>query len=652
MCGICGIVETRRQQSIEGLAITLAHRGPDDSGVYYLPAQTTNAGVSLGHRRLSIIDLSSQGRQPMANEDQTIWITFNGEIYNYRELKKSLDSSRHQFASETDTEVILHLYEERGTEAFKFLNGMFAFALYDAKRERLFLVRDHLGIKPLYYTEVGDKLIFGSEIKAILASGAYTPEINWQSAHDFFTYLYIPAPNTMFRGIYQLPPAHWLEYDLRVRQIVAINQFWNVSEWGQKSSIGKADEQKLQTELRSLMGSAVKQQMVSDVPLGAFLSGGIDSNVIVGLMAENSARPVKTFTVLFDGAEMDYYDERVEARRVADKFGTEHYELAVDLSQPEEMLDLVEYFDQPFGNTTFYITHLLSKLTRQFVTVALSGAGGDELFGGYPRYKAVQAARYLRYVPKFAARAGYAAVSRLNDSYADRRLHRIRALLDGLDSDPAQQYMKWVYFLNEERKEKLLVRRNGKLFPSHRILQEHLNQIPASWDAGNRFSYLDVETFLADNLLEYSDKMSMASSLELRVPYLDPRLVEMAFRIPFAMKLRNGESKSIMRQAFADLIPEENKRVPKKGFNVPLGMWMRTRLDKFFDERLPREYVQREGIFNHDYITFLRAEHQDGRRDNSYELFAILLFDTWYRKYITKSLPMVHCGIGEATSVI
>jgi asparagine synthase (glutamine-hydrolysing) len=637
MCGITGIAGVNESHLAQAACHALMHRGPDDGDVRFF----SEASLALGHRRLSIIDLSPLGRQPMANEEQTVWISFNGEIYNFAELKRQLDSSRHTFASETDTEVILHLYEERGTEAFRLLNGMFAIALYDARIARLFLVRDHAGIKPLYYAQTGDKLVFGSEIKSILASGLYTPEINWQSVHDFFTYLYIPSPGTMFRGIWQLPPAHWMEYDLKARRIASINSYWNVAAWGTEKPT-ETDEPQLQAKLRARMSETIRQQMVSDVPLGAFLSGGVDSNVIVGLMAEHSPRPVKTFTVLFEGPEMDYYDERTDARRIARKFGTEHYELPIDLSQPEEMLELVEYFDQPFGNTTFYITQLLSKLTRQHVTVALSGAGGDELFGGYPRYQAVQAARYLRYVPRLAARAAYGAISQLSDSYADRRLHRVRALLDGLDSDPAQQYMKWVYFLNEERKAQLLVQRNEGLLSSHRILQEHLNEIPESWDQGNQFSYLDVRTFLADNLLEYSDKMSMAESLELRVPYLDPRLIELAFRIPFSMKLRRGESKSILRRTFADLIPEENRRMPKKGFNVPLGMWMRSRLDRFFDERLPRAYVEREGIFNQDYICQLREEHRQGKRDNSYELFAILIFDTWYRKYITQTLPMVH----------
>ncbi len=638
MCGIAGIVASHYPLPIERMTSRLHHRGPDDGGVRHFP----EASLALGHRRLSIIDLSPRGRQPMSNEDGNVWISFNGEIFNYLELKKNLDAAAHRFASESDTEVILHLYEERGTAAFRELNGMFAFALYDARCQRLFLVRDHLGIKPLYYTEAAGGLAFGSEIKAILASGVYSPEVNWQGAYDFFTYLYVPAPQTMFRGIFQLPPAHYLEYDLRERRIIGITPFWQVSQWGAESSGQAVDQRELQKELRTLMADAVEKQMISDVPLGAFLSGGIDSNVIVGLMAERAARPVKTFTVLFEGAEMSYYDERVEARRIADRFGTEHHEIPVDLSHPEEMLDLVEYFDQPFGNATLYITQLLSKYTRESVTVALSGAGGDELFGGYPRYKAVLAAKYLRYVPRFAARTAYAALSQIEDSYADRKWHRIRALLDGLDSDPARQYMKWVYYLDEDRKAKLLRQRNGGLLQSHRVLQSHLDQIPQSWDDGNRFSYLDVETFLADNLLEYSDKMSMACALELRVPYLDPRVVELAFRIPFSLKMRGGESKAIMRAAFADLIPEANKNVPKKGFNVPLGNWMRTKLDKFFDERMPRDYVEREGIFNHDYLTHLRDEHRRGQRDNAYELFAVLMFDTWYRKYMTKTLPLVH----------
>ncbi len=631
MCGICGVVGISERAVVERMARTLAHRGPDAEGVEML----TRHELGLGHRRLSIIDLSSLGRQPMANEDESVWITFNGEIYNYLELKKQLDLPRHQIRSGSDTEIILHLYEERGVAAFGMLNGMFAFALYDVKKARLFLVRDHLGVKPLYYTQSGGKFIFGSEIKAILASGYYSPVIDEQSVSDFFSFLYVPSPQTIYQGIFQLPPAHWLEFDLEAKRIVKIQSYWRVMEVKQVEKTG--DSRQLEKEVRDLFTDAVHKQMVSDVPLGAFLSGGVDSNLIVGLMAQASRKPVKTFTVLFEGAGLDYYDERVEARRVAERFGTEHYELPIDLSHPEKMLDMVQHFDQPFGNTTFFLTYLLSQYTREHVTVALSGAGGDELFGGYPRYRAVQAARWLKFIPSPIAKAGLKLLSVASDSFADRRLHRWRALLDGLDKDEARQYLQWVYYLNEERKGQLLQPRAKAVLPSHRVLRRHLDDYPKNLEDGNRFSLLDVETFLPDNLLEYSDKMSMAWGLELRVPYLDYRLVELAFRIPFSLKLNAQGSKQILRRAFADLIPSENQKIPKKGFNVPLGNWMRTKLDSYFDELLPRDYVEREGIFYYDAITKMREEHRRGKRDNSYELFSILIFDAWYRKYITNN---------------
>lgn len=632
MCGICGLAgfAGKDRAAIGRMMETLTHRGPDDAGQYDLP----ELELSLGHRRLSIIDLSARGRQPMANEDGTVIISFNGEIYNHPELKVRLDPDRHQFRSGTDTETILHLYEERGAAAFAELNGMFALALLDRRQEKLFLVRDQFGIKPLYYLAEQGRLIFGSEIKCLLAAGQYTPEIDWQAAHDFFSFLYVPAPRTIFRGIMQLPAAHLLEYDLRKRQIVSLRRYWSVTD--EEAGEGEVTP----AAIRASMQAAVRRQMISDVPLGAFLSGGVDSNIIVGLMAAESARPVQTFTVRFDGPGLEYYDERVEAQRIASRFGTEHHELPIDLSHPEEMLDLIEYFDQPFGNTTYYLTWLLSRYTREHVTVALSGAGGDELFGGYPRYRAVQAMRWLRLIPPAVGRGAVALLRPWRDHFGDRRLHRLRALLGGLDRCPATQYLKWVYYLDEERKAQLLRPRAGRPADSARILAAHLQSIPASFDDGNRYSYLDVETFLPDNLLEYSDRMSMAWSLELRVPFLDPELVRLAFRIPFRQKLNRHGTKQILRHAFADLIPEENRLIPKKGFNLPLGAWMRTRFDRYFDELLPRDYVEREGIFNHAAIARLREEHRRGERDNGYELFAILIFDTWYRKYITRTLPL------------
>lgn len=632
MCGICGLagLGINGQGSIGRMMDLLVHRGPDDSGW----VEDAARGLTLGHRRLSILDLSERGRQPMANEDGSIVICFNGEIYNHAELRSGLSPERHRFRSESDTEVIVHLYEELGCEAFSRLNGMFALALYDAKLGRLYLVRDHFGIKPLYYSTQGGRLIFGSEIKCILASGHYQAEINWQAVHDFFSFLYIPSPGTIFRDIEQVPPAQLLEYDLRERRVVTLRPYWTSAR-----EVGQAEGSTAQA-IRQTLTDSVRRQMISDVPLGAFLSGGLDSNIVVGLMAAQSTHSVKTFTVRFDEPGLDYYDERAEARRIADRFGTEHHELSIDLSHPEEMLDLVEYFDQPFGNTTFYLTWLLSRCTREHVTVALSGVGGDELFGGYPRYRAVQAMRWLRWLPPILCRAGLALLRPLRDRYNDRRLHRIRALLAGVDRDPARQYLKWVYYLDEERKALLLRPGVRGTLDSSRILAERLRLYPESWEDGNRFSYLDVETFLPDNLLAYSDRMSMACSLELRVPFLDPRLAELAFRVGFSQKMSRHGGKLLLRQAFADLIPPANRQLPKKGFNLPLGAWMRNRFDRYFDEMLPRDYVEREGIFDHSTITRFREEHRLGRRDNSYELFAILIFDSWYRKYITRTLPL------------
>ena len=636
MCGICGLagVGSGDHERIRRMMDLLVHRGPDDAGQVDLPAR----GLTLGHRRLSIIDLSERGRQPMSNEDGSVLVSFNGEIYNHSELRAGLTPGRHRFQSESDTETIVHLYEELGAEAFARLNGMFALALYDAQRGRLFLVRDHFGIKPLYYFAGPGRLVFGSEIKCILASGQYDAEIDWQSVSDFFSFLYVPSPRTIFRGIEQLPAAHLLEYDLVEKRVIGQRCYWSAasSNDGYPEKNGEVTAE----AIRQAMTESVRRQMISDVPLGAFLSGGVDSNIIVGLMAAESTRPVRTFTIRFDQPGLDYYDERVEARRIAERFGTEHYELPIDLSHPEEMLDLVEYFDQPFGNTTFYLTWLLSRYTRDHVTVALSGAGGDELFGGYPRYRAVQAMRWLRWLPPGTRELGLTLLRPLRDRFGDRRLHRIRALLGGLDPDRATQYLKWVYYLDEGQKASLLRPRGEPILDSSRILAERLALYPDSWDDGTRFSYLDVETFLPDNLLAYSDRMSMASSLELRVPFLDPALTELAFRVRFNRKMNRHGNKQILRQAFTDLIPAENRRLPKKGFNLPLGSWMRNRFDHYFDELLPPDYVRREGIFDHTTIARMREEHRRGRRDNSYELFAILIFDTWYRKYITRTLPM------------
>ncbi len=382
------------------------------------------------------------------------------------------------------------------------------------------------------------------------------------------------------------------------------------------------------------------------MPLGVFLSGGIDSAILTGLMAEASSGPVKSYTVVFRGDELELYDERDAARRVADRFGTDHHEIEVDVADPGEMFDLVEFFDQPFGNPTFYLTHLISKSTRSETTVALSGAGGDELFAGYPRYRALALARWARWLPRPFLNGVRWLLSLPRDDHRGMGLRRARQFFDGLDPDLARQLLRWTYFLGETEKAALLgplarsemAGASGFLHPD-RLLRRRLEDSPLS-DPGNRVLHLDIETFLVDNILEYTDKMSMAVGLEVRVPFLDHRVVEHSLGIPFGRKLRGGRTKVVLKEAFADLLPEGHAEAPKKGFNLPIARWTQTHLGGYLDSNMSREETERQGIFDWEYIQLLRQQHAGGRRDNSHELFSIVMFDLWYRKYILGTEPI------------
>src|SRR5882672_1200868 len=655
MCGIAGTINSLGVDRLSAMTDAQAHRGPDDRGVREFPAER----VGLGHRRLSIIDLSPAGHEPMSNEDETLWITFNGEIYNFIELRRELEQQGCRFRSQTDTEVILRLYEREGTDCLKRLNGMFAFAILDRRRQRLVLARDHFGIKPLYYHRHQDKFVFASEIKGILASGIYSPDINWQGFYDYFTYLYVPCPETIYREVYQLPPAHFLEFDLKSNQS-RIARYWSLQPAAETNGSSPAYEESKAT-LRKLLTESVERQMISDVPLGVFLSGGVDSPVLTGLMAELSSLPVKTFTVTFTGKDVVLYNEAEQARAVANRFRTEHHEIEVDISDPLEMLNLLDSFDQPFGNPTFYLMHLISKAARPDVTVALCGAGGDELFAGYPRYHAVGLAKSLRWVPDFVFAGAGKALALFSDHYRTATLRRARQFVSGRDEDFARQYVNWTYFLTSREKAQLL---NGSLaearalaralsaepfltvglqqagmmngsgfLPSERIVRQYLENGSDDY-SGNKALGVDLQTFLPDNVLEYTDKMSMAVGLEVRVPYLDHHVVEHAHAMPFEYKLKAGNSKRILREAFADLLPPENVNARKKGFNFPLATWMRDHFDSYFDRQMTRESVKANGLFNWDYIQTLRQQHRTGRKDNSYPLFSLIMFDAWYRKYI------------------
>jgi asparagine synthase (glutamine-hydrolysing) len=636
MCGIAGTINCLDVDRLNAMTDAQAHRGPDDRGVREFPEER----VGLGHRRLSILDLSPAGHEPMSNTDETIWITFNGEIYNFIELRRELEKQGCEFKSQTDTEVLLRLYEREGTDCFKRLNGMFAFAILDRRRKKLVLARDHFGVKPLYYHRSHERFVFASEIKGILASGIYSPEINWQGFYDYFTYLYVPCPDTMFQGIHQLPPAHYLEFDLTTNQS-HLSRYWSLQPGTDATNGNVPSYKESKTTLRKLLAESVERQMISDVPLGVFLSGGVDSPILTGLMAEVSPRPIKTFTVTFTGKDVQLHNEAEQARAAAKRFCTEHHEIAVDISDPLEMLDLLESFDQPFGNPTFYLMQLISKAARLDVTVALCGAGGDELFAGYPRYRAVGLAKSLRVVPNFLFAGAGQALALFSDNYRTAGLRRARQFMSGRDKDFARQYVNWTYFLTSAEKARLLngaarAMNGGSFLPSERIVRKFLENGggKARDYSGNSVLGVDLQTFLPDNVLEYTDKMSMSVGLEVRVPYLDYRVVEFAQALPFDYKLKSGNSKRILKDTFADLLSAETVHAPKKGFNFPLATWMRDHFDSYFEQQMTRESVRANGLFNWDYIQTLRHQHRTGKQDNSYPLFSLIMFDTWYQKYM------------------
>jgi asparagine synthase (glutamine-hydrolysing) len=664
MCGISGIATQRLDRaelegSIKRMAHTIRHRGPDGFDFRCFAPPVISQHVALAHNRLAIIDVSPTGNEPMSNEDATVWLVFNGEIYNFQELRSRLESRGHRFSSHTDAEVIVHLYEEVGAACVEELEGIFAFAIMDLRRDLLFLARDPVGVKPLYYNATRDHFLFGSEIKAILASSIPEPAPDWQALSDFFTFLYIPGPRTAFDGIRQLPPAHSLTLRLRDNSIT-LACYWNVARSEELENIPYG---KLKRRIQEVLTKAVNRQLVSDVPLGVFLSGGIDSTIVTGL-AKRGKKDLQTFTLAFTGEEYRFFDEAEKARRVSRHLGTEHFELSVGLPNLLETLNVLESFDQPFANPTSYLMHQLCRKAREHITVALCGAGGDELFAGYPRSSAVRMSQRIAWIPRPLLRFGAKVLSLLHDSHQTPYLRRARKFIGGLDSDFFVQYANWTYFLNEDQKRHLLPNLlrgfsvGNKLHPSADVLRSAYSQ-SLLHDPDNRILHMDLKTFLADNILEYTDRMSMATALEVRVPLLDKAFVEMSLNTPFAYKFRNGGSKAILVDSFAEFFPAEARHAPKQGFNAPLALWVERLFDPYFDASLHGSHPLRkrlgddvgaawnDGILDLNFIQQLRVQHRHGKRDNSHELFSCILFDVWWRKYIKKSQPVTQWQAGR-----
>jgi len=625
MCGVCGLVHLKNQgkpdlQVLRRMCGVITHRGPDDEG------QIVLGQAGLGMRRLSIIDLKT-GHQPLANEDESLWIVFNGEIYNFRELRGELVKLGHRFRTNSDTEVIVHGYESWGEDVCGRLNGIFAFALWDSKRNRLFLVRDHVGVKPMYYYLDSEKFVFGSEIKSILQCRDIRKTLDLDALNQYLTFEYVPSPASIFREVRKLEPGHWLSLqDGGIRT----ERYWKFVPAPENWTEAAASER-----LRELLRDSVRMQLVSDVPLGAFLSGGIDSSIVVSLMAKLVDRPVKTFSI---GFQESSYNELKYARAVAGKYGTEHHEFMIRPQVLELTERLVRQLDEPFGDFSIFPTYLVSKMARDFVTVTLSGDGGDELFAGYDTYRAHRFdRRFYHRLPKLVKR-------RLFDALADRlppsagkkgAVNSFKRFVQGTRLPKELSHARWMVFLTPEERRALFM--PGALegftceLPYGTILR--YSREAEGTDDVARTGYVDLKTYLADDILVKVDRMSMAASLEARVPYLDPRIVEFALSLPPDLKMKGFRTKVLLKKTFRDDLPEEVQNRDKQGFSIPIKNWIRGELKPMMLDLLSERRIREQGLFQPAFVSRLVREHIEGTENHSHKLWALMVFEQWHEIY-------------------
>lgn len=632
MCGIAGMIaredEVVSAAQIRRMTETIIHRGPDEEGIY------AKGRIGLGMRRLSIIDLAG-GQQPIHNEDRSIWVVFNGEIYNFPQLREELVNRGHQFYTHSDTEVIVHLYEEMGADCVQKLRGMFAIALYDERRQSLLLARDRLGKKPLYYALSQGRLLFGSEIKALLAVAPELARINPQALIQYFAVGYIPDPDTGFEPIAKLSPGHTLEH---CKGQIRLRQYWDLPAY---NTFEPESEEHCLVELERRLSEAVRIRLISEVPLGALLSGGVDSSVVVALMARASSAPVKTFSI---GFSKEDFNEAEYARVVAKKFGTEHHELIVDPKVAETLDFLTHMMEEPFGDPSMVPTYHVSKMARQHVTVALSGDGGDELFAGYDRYLVHLGRQKFERVPRWAGKYFREFVYPLLPATA-----RGRRFLFNLSLPPRDRYIDSISYLPAGARERRLFSEDFLAWAGEgpnplRIFQQYFDQASAQ-DRLSRLLYLDTKTYLTADVLTKVDRMSMLTSLEVRCPILDHEIVEWAARLRPGWKLHQGTRKYILRRLAERLgVPTKVLNRPKQGFAMPLMHWWRGELkDDLLQVLLEPRTLQR-GYFNPEAVRGLVEEHLSGRRNRPTDIWLLLIFELWHRNFLeARNLGAMPC---------
>jgi asparagine synthase (glutamine-hydrolysing) len=630
MCGIAGIIQSSGRPvdaaHLTAMATAMSHRGPDDAGTW----QHDNTG--LAHRRLSIIDIAG-GHQPMISRDGRVAVVFNGEIYNHRTLRRQLENRGRVFATQCDTEVLLHLYQEYGTGMLDRLEGMFAFAVIDTAQRQLLLARDRFGQKPLFYFRHADMLAFASELQALHALPAFNRELRLQSIHDYLTYQYVPSPYTIYQHVLRLPPGSFILQDIDTSTAAEPQRYWYPRPVDSDSKAPPFPEAAKQ--LRELLAAAVEKRLMSDVPLGAFLSGGIDSTVITGLMAQVSRQPVRTCSIGFTDTE---YDERSYAALAARHAATIHSEAIAKADDFDAVVRLVRHCGEPFADSSILPTYLLSRFTREHVTVALSGDGADELFGGYYRYTLMDSLKHMDAVPASCRRAGAAAIHALfREGANERRLtSRLRRTARTAAAPGDERYLAILSRVTEEEKQALYGPRMAaaSLYSSATALFSGCSSDLECPDDGRRSALVDLHSYLPGDILTKVDTASMACSLEVRSPFLDHHVAEFALSLPWSYKQYHGTRKRILTAACQDLLPPQIRHRRKMGFGVPLAAWFRASWQPHLHDILEDDTARGRGFFRPDSVSVLISEHVSGRRDHSYLLFSLLMFELWHREFL------------------
>jgi asparagine synthase (glutamine-hydrolysing) len=617
MCGIIGALNLGDKKLLHQMCDNLIHRGPDEEGIF------DEKNIGLGIRRLSIIDVNG-GKQPISNETQDIWTVFNGEIYNYKKIQQELINRGHKFETNSDTETIVHAYEEYGLNFVKKLRGMFSIAIWDYRQKKIILIRDRIGIKPLYYWIKDNKLLFASELKALVECDQIKLVINKNAINDYLSFLYVPPPRTIFENIYKLLPGEMLIFNQD-------GKYETQTYWDIKFSNEHKTEEEYTKKLRELLEESIDLRMVSDVPVGVLLSSGLDSSVVATLAAKKSPYEINTYTVGFEDEKDNQYNELIESKEFSEKLGTNHHEIIVNSQDSLKHLDEVVWqLDEPFSNPTTTLNYIISEFASRSSKVVLSGVGGDEMFGGYPKYKALKIFNNFSKIPNFIVKDLNTLVQKLPDSSGEN-IVKAKRFFGAWKKEQIEQYISFVTYFSKEEKEKIIGKKNNSY---EEEIKEMFTKIEkqGTKDFFKKMFYVESKSYLPNNILEYTDKTSMAASLETREPLLDHKIVEFAANIPFDLKIKNDSTKYILKQAVKDIIPKEVLHRKKRGFTPPLINWLNNDIKELESKYISKNKIKERGIMEYDEIKKIFTQFKEGKKHNYMKIWNIICLEAWFNE--------------------